>query len=778
MIRSNANVEIVPSGRVEVRKKERIEQENQQTTYSPFLIGIILSLSLSLSFRLTRKKGHKWDPETQTWGGKGHKQKGASGQIASVAQKATTTAVGQTSVAQWQRLPSQLLQDYCKKNKKLAPTYKNMQPDGGGRTKFQYRVILPDGKNPQKDLFFVPRYSVNNEEQAREEACLLALLSLTPTLPHERTLPEPYRTTWLNAIAAAAASETKKATTKVPTSTAAEPQQSATTKAQASTALTLATQYTSVAEKKRYLDEHRRLKNQRMQRHEAIRMANRDHVVTMSASMRRQIERLLRGEAVLWDEINDGGDAGSDSEEDPTEEDVQFYVQDRLHREGFTRKQARTAFRQVEASSARVRSILKHEGNNEEEWDVTFEECLQWLLIHLDEDQLPLGIDPEKGNVTLDVAGSNGPNSAVPSSGRGAQWGLSSAEVKLVQGRVVVVDGNSDDVAFETALWTMLVEKSGVSLPDTSTAIANLSTEQREINKSIVQEEVEALEAIYSSDFKLQTISPGLQAIEIASCQGEMVLHVVIREGVYPSLPPEKVWLTGKWGSRLVGSAYHMELITFLAELPTGDPMIFELHGQAQMLYETLDDLQSQKLIDAPSANPTRKKGTNLQPADEVTSNILSSPQVSWNNHRRPRERKPFWCRLSSETPEATAFPKISTFLEMTRKSLPAAKSRDEFLKLLRQSEDTGRVLICSGETGCGKTTQIPQVRCYIRIDLVCIRSVSLSFRLYCSSSWKSFQGMQKLSLLSRGGLQPLELLLALPLKGASRRQVSEVLAM
>eukprot|EP00429_Kryptoperidinium_foliaceum_P030446 CAMPEP_0176141002 /NCGR_PEP_ID=MMETSP0120_2-20121206/71690_1 /TAXON_ID=160619 /ORGANISM="Kryptoperidinium foliaceum, Strain CCMP 1326" /LENGTH=72 /DNA_ID=CAMNT_0017477113 /DNA_START=31 /DNA_END=245 /DNA_ORIENTATION=- len=31
-------------------------------------------------------KGHKWDPETQQWGGKGHKQKGASGQTGAVGQ--------------------------------------------------------------------------------------------------------------------------------------------------------------------------------------------------------------------------------------------------------------------------------------------------------------------------------------------------------------------------------------------------------------------------------------------------------------------------------------------------------------------------------------------------------------------------------------------------------------------------------------------------------------------------------------------------------------------
>ena len=43
---------------------------------------------------------------------------------------------------------------------------------------------------------------VGNEEQAMEEAALLALLHVTPNLPHERKLPEPYKTTWLAAVQA------------------------------------------------------------------------------------------------------------------------------------------------------------------------------------------------------------------------------------------------------------------------------------------------------------------------------------------------------------------------------------------------------------------------------------------------------------------------------------------------------------------------------------------------------------------------------------------------
>ena len=50
---------------------------------------------------------------------------------------------------------------------------------------------------------------------------------------------------------------------------------------------------------------------------------------------------------------------------------------------------------------------------------------------------------------------------------------------------------------------------------------------------------------------------------------------------------------------------------------------------------------------------------------------------------------------------------KSETYLKMlkSRQSLPAWNSRDEFLTKLLENQG----LVVTGETGCGKTTQIPQ---------------------------------------------------------------------
>lgn len=156
-------------------------------------------------------RGHKWDPSSQTWGGKGHKQKGASGpgQANQIGKAAVTTTTGGTQLKESQQLPSSLLCNWCaKNNNKMLPKFHPVVRNVNNMWKF--RVIIPDGKAKgnmsDKDLFFVPSTEVMNEEQAKEEAALLALDGLCPRLPHHLKMPDPYRTTWLNMRKCATAS--------------------------------------------------------------------------------------------------------------------------------------------------------------------------------------------------------------------------------------------------------------------------------------------------------------------------------------------------------------------------------------------------------------------------------------------------------------------------------------------------------------------------------------------------------------------------------------------
>jgi hypothetical protein len=54
---------------------------------------------------------------------------------------------------------------------------------------------------------------------------------------------------------------------------------------------------------------------------------------------------------------------------------------------------------------------------------------------------------------------------------------------------------------------------------------------------------------------------------------------------------------------------------------------------------------------------------------------------------RRPRVRGPFWSTPPNKCPAATAFPKIPISMQRTRKSLPAATARAEFLAVMKKAD-------------------------------------------------------------------------------------------
>ena len=363
-------------------------------------------------------RGHKWDPVEQQWGGKGHKQKGGSGQTSQVAKAAETTEKGKTTLAQWQKLPSSLLADVCKKEKRPFPKYKNLAVHGGG---FKYRVIVQDAKASKRggdhDIILVPAANVPNEEQAKEESALLALLHLTPSIPHERKLPEPYKSTWMNALqarkeqqsqskpkakaASSSLSSDNNGTSKVRDSdnmnTGSAKQSS---KSSASINLVNANAFTSRSEQRKRKEEKQKDRNAKIRRYEAIRQANRDVQVFMSAQVRKQIESLLRGDAdvellksLALEDDDDDADAYDTEmkENDADEEDVvRLYVSQRLMHEGFSKSQAKAGYSAVlKNPSLSLSSCL--DSDEDEYMDKFYEESLQWLCVHLNEDQLPEG---------------------------------------------------------------------------------------------------------------------------------------------------------------------------------------------------------------------------------------------------------------------------------------------------------------------------------------------------------------------------------------------------
>lgn len=132
---------------------------------------------------------------------RGHRQRGAG---AVIADKGPRETKGGLVLKTWQKLPTQILHEHTQKNKRERPRYVGAKSFVPGV--FRQKCILPDGKDREKDLIFCPwesRIGADSATMANEEAALLALHFLGPTLPLERMLPDPFRELWLATVQAA-----------------------------------------------------------------------------------------------------------------------------------------------------------------------------------------------------------------------------------------------------------------------------------------------------------------------------------------------------------------------------------------------------------------------------------------------------------------------------------------------------------------------------------------------------------------------------------------------
>ncbi|KAL7543887.1 hypothetical protein ACHAXR_013327 [Thalassiosira sp. AJA248-18] len=714
-------------------------------------------------------RGHKWDPDTQQWGGKGHKQKGASGQTASVAQADKVTSVGQTTLKQWQKLPT-----------------------------------------------------LSNEEQAKEEAALLGLLYLFPKLPHERTLPEPYRATFLAALAAndskvgggsnskpdsksskgggkaennvksqSSKDDAKKPLAKpvgggggatantqlaanLPSFHLKNNNRNASHKNSSSSASSATPQpLLTRAQINEARKQHQREVQSRIRKHEAIRNANKPMEVFMSARFRRRIECLLSGNVfeeekeLLFEEDDDDPANNLNSEEE--EDVIRSYVHQRLVHEGFTSSHVNKAYREVKnGNSAFSGAVIP-----DEQMDKAYEETLQYLLIHLKEDQLPIGFDPRGG--TLDVVrptfgkkkeeeemkdmneegngATNGKNQADKYDANILQlaeyFGLSPKEAFVIHSSdkasfTSSSPKESEEWTVKRAFWKVLADATSVPLEQTcfssSGAIQTISDEDRQRNEEAAANECEALEAIFEEgEFSTQKDSTSTAvAIALSFGKSKLSLEIHYSNGIYPDLLPIAFVTAGNWngGTKIrhknfrCGGSVNLKLAQYLSEMTPGQEAIFELFGHVQSLLQeeeesrdslnNVSELLSHLKMDEGNGKKLNKANDSRQATQSKINTETKNGKSELNRGagpqprkqptkpiRRPRVRATFWNTHPSKTPAAD--PKPSSSLERARKSLPAAKARDKFLSLMASAKAGGRVVLVTGETGCGKTTQIPQ---------------------------------------------------------------------
>ena len=684
-------------------------------------------------------RGHKWDPDTQAWGGKGHKQKGGSGQTSAIGQAEKVTSVGQTAIKQWQKMPTKLLADLLQKNGKALgkgrPIYKPANNKSGGG--YCYRLVIPDNSkkgatnSSDHDIVLLPALSVSNEEQAKEEAALLGLLYLFPKLPHERTLPDPYRATYLAALEN---SKTSAATTTKNTASSSNTNSSKSIGGATSNTKLMANipSFTKKTDNKssggapilltkaqlnEARKEHQRAVQARIRKHEAIRNANKPMEVFMSATFRSRIECLLSG--TFFEEMNEADEI--DDEDDDTEDVAKIYVQHRLVFEGFMLSHVRKAYLEVK-KKGELSSIAENPDAN---MDKAYESVLQYLLVHLKEDQLPLGFDPRGG--TLDVVGNGslGKNKNATKDKDAKKYdtiifqlatlfGLSPKESHAIFEKM-----QQPESTVRSTFWKVLCD--AAPLPPERLVCGKsmyiLTDEDKERNMEAATNECEALEAIFEAEeFSIEKDNNTTSVfISIPFGGANLTLEIHYIDGLYPELLPE-VFLTSSIDPNVdskdyhQGGTLHLKIARFLSELSPGQECIFELFGYVQQtLLQEVDEeypslLLSKLNLDDEAENiPT--KSTNDAPKPQKKEKRRQLQKL----FRRPREKGSFFNTPPSKMQPAEAHPKLPVLMDRARKSLPAFKIRDEILSLMKQASSSGRVSLVTGETGSGKSTQIPQ---------------------------------------------------------------------
>eukprot|EP00946_MAST-07B_sp_MAST-7B-sp1_P000372 g372.t1 len=125
---------------------------------------------------------------------RGHRQKGGG----TVMKSRGDITVSGVVMKEWQRTPKQLLHEWTQKQKRPRPQYQ-MRP---AKPPSHHRVstYLLDKKNKERSLRFTPDQSFPTLLQAQHAAALMSLKGIDASIPHERKLPEPFRTMWLELV--------------------------------------------------------------------------------------------------------------------------------------------------------------------------------------------------------------------------------------------------------------------------------------------------------------------------------------------------------------------------------------------------------------------------------------------------------------------------------------------------------------------------------------------------------------------------------------------------
>lgn len=473
-------------------------------------------------------------------------------------------------------------------------------------------------------------------------------------------------------------------------------------------------------------------RNRRQRARENRERANIPKSVMMSAACREQIERVLRNLGSIETPSGGAGSDNDDGESDSAAANLPAIdtakVASKLRAIGFQEKHCADAFRKCQPDPATPTDADY------------FTKVLDWLCLNIPEGELPKQFNPE--GTQLDVV--------LATSSNAASSRLSGISAVLVQ-RLMKFGYDRLD-AIHVSNEFLRVHSKGLEDEETPTLATMLALLERlfpkvkkhfDVGEDVLpssdeipgeeetlamrQDEIFALEAIYDDKLQIQAIESedtatgsSSQLLLIEATDGAKVHIFLPASSKYPfELPLLAVTSpSGDHQPYLLAVCGHA---LQSCKMSIGEPMLYDLFVAVDSLIQDPVALRKQPTkiqLFAPPAPPQSQQTrpppapTNISDETKAISQRKSNKRQQGGSNRRtniPRGINREAARRLSEMLKSRRRDKEGDkgFQQMlkTRATLPAHKEKENVLRCVR---DNQVVLVC-GQTGCGKTTQVPQ---------------------------------------------------------------------
>ena len=335
------------------------------------------------------------------------------------------------------------------------------------------------------------------------------------------------------------------------------------------------------------------------------------------------------------------------------------------------------------------------------------EETLQWLLIHVPEDDLPRWSLPEGYSAGVSMASGNLKREA--SISRLAEVGYSSEVCANVLDQC---NGNENDAA--EGLQNMLVNYQETETLHDDVDVSSLDLTEQGLDDPIWAEELETLSSIFGDRF-VQSM-PGMYSIQLQIPQAKAPFTLSVRKSkMYPQKSPA-VSITSPGLPAYIRLSIVKQLIQHAISDFLGQAMVFGLVDWLESNVAKIIDNPG-KLRDVTAAAtgqpetqqktyPSQRQGRtkppriNQDPANPLNAKVL--------NHWQSKQRTPQQLKMLA-----------------SREALPAWRLQNAIVTAVNNNQ----VTIISGETGSGKSTQAVQ---FILDDMIG-RRIGASANIVCT---------------------------------------------